>query len=265
MHLPASAALVARLHDAGAVSSTNTELARLATTDPAAWPTPAVLVSDRQTAGKGRLGRTWTADPGHSLAISLLVRPVVPEHRLGWLSLAAGSAMTTALSGLGVDAHAKWPNDVLIGGRKVCGILAEVLPLPATGGDALPRGVVIGAGLNHAMPANALPVPTATSLAIEGGPTDPDVLLAAFLRRLLPLIDGFERAGGDPETSGLRAVVLASCATLGARVRVSLPNGSALAGEAVDIDPQGRIVVDTGSIAGTVACASGDVEHLRYE
>jgi BirA family biotin operon repressor/biotin-[acetyl-CoA-carboxylase] ligase len=107
-------------------------------------------------------------------------------------------------------------------------------------------------------------VPTATSLAAEGGPTDPDLLVAAYLERLLPLVRNFEAAGGDPDRSGLRQAVRAASDTIGRRVRVLRPDGAVI-GDAVDIDAEGRIVVDRGPIGGTVACATGDVEHLRYE
>jgi BirA family transcriptional regulator, biotin operon repressor / biotin---[acetyl-CoA-carboxylase] ligase len=254
--LPRAAALLARLDVVSEAASTNTELVAAVTADPDAWPAPAALVTDHQRAGRGRLGRAWSARAGESLAISVLLRPRVPAERLGWLSLAAGAAMTEALRGLGVDASSKWPNDVLIGGRKVCGVLAEALP-----GF---RGVVIGAGLNHRIPAEALPVPTATSLAIEGGPTDPDLLIAAYLERLLALVGAFEAAAGEPEASGLRAAVLAASGTIGREVRVDLPSGP-ITGTAVDVDGEGRIVVDRGPVLGRTACATGDVEHLRYE
>lgn len=256
LHLPESAALLARLEVVGATGSTNADLVRAATGDPAAWPAPSALITDDQRSGRGRLGRTWTAPPGTSLAISVLLRPAVPRHRLGWLSLAAGAAMAGALRGVGVDASAKWPNDVLIDGRKVCGVLGEAL---ADG-----SGAVVGAGLNHALPVDALPVPTATSLLIEGGPVEPDLLVARYLRGLIDLAGAFEAAGGDPDR-GLRDAVLAVSGTVGRRVRVTLPDGSAVVGEAVDIDADGRIVVDAGSIRGASAIAAGDVEHLRYE
>jgi BirA family biotin operon repressor/biotin-[acetyl-CoA-carboxylase] ligase len=264
MELPRSSALVARLQVLDEVGSTNSELVRLVAEDPGAWPDPAVLVTDHQTSGRGRLGRSWSAPAGTSLAISVLLRPEVPRARLGWLSLAAGAAMTEALIGLGVEARAKWPNDVLIGGRKVCGVLAEALADPS--GEAAHRapGVVIGAGLNHAATRADLPVPTATSLAEEGGPTDPDLLLAAYLERLLALVGAFEASDGDPEASGLRAAVRAVSDTIGRRVRVTT-SGEPVVGEAVDIDLEGRILVDRGSVLGSTACATGDVEHLRYE
>lgn len=264
MELPRSSALVARLEVLDEIGSTNTELVRLVTADPDRWPAPAVLVTDHQTAGRGRLGRSWSARAGDSLAISILLRPLVPRERLSWLSLAAGAAMAEALVGLGVAARAKWPNDVLIGGRKVCGVLAEALADPSSASGHRGSGAVVGAGLNHAARRGALPVPTATSLAAEGGPTDPDLLVSAYLRRLLDLVGRFEAAGGDPEASGLRAAVIAASDTIGRRVRVTGPDGSVV-GEAVDIDEQGRIVVDRGPLGGTTACATGDVEHLRYE
>ncbi|WP_375406243.1 biotin--[acetyl-CoA-carboxylase] ligase, partial [uncultured Amnibacterium sp.] len=161
---------------------------------------------------------------------------------------------------------------VLIGGRKVCGVLAEALADPSSASGHRPSsasghrgsGAVVGAGLNHAARRDALPVPTATSLAAEGGPTDPDLLVSAYLRRLLDLVGRFEAAGGDPEASGLRAAVIVASDTIGRRVRVTGPDGPVV-GEAVDIDQQGRIVVDRGPLGGTTACATGDVEHLRYE
>lgn len=264
MDLPVSTALVARLAVLAEVGSTNTELVRLIAAEPDAWPAPAVLVTDHQTAGRGRLDRVWAAPAGGSLAISVLLRPRLPPERLGWLSLAAGAAMTEALVEHGVAARAKWPNDVLIDGRKVCGVLAEVLADPSSASGHRRSGVVIGAGLNHAAAREELPVPTATSLAAEGGPTDPDVLIAAYLRRLLTLVGAFEASGGDPEASGLRAAVRAASDTIGRRVRVTRA-ADAVVGTAVDIDGEGRIVVDRGPIERTVACSSGDVEHLRYE
>ncbi len=257
MDLPRTAALVPRLDWRDAAASTNSELVALATADPGGWPAWSVLVTDTQTAGRGRLGRAWTAPPGSSLAVSVLLRPRIPAARYGWLSLTAGTAMARSLQALGVAATVKWPNDVLIGGRKVCGLLAEALP----GG----AGAVLGAGLNHRLAADELPVPTATSLAIEGGPTDPDVLLAGWLEQLRRLVTAFEEAGGDPDASGLRDAVVGACETVGRRVRVSLPDGSAVVGTATGIDEDGRIEVATDRIGGATAIATGDVEHLRYE
>jgi BirA family biotin operon repressor/biotin-[acetyl-CoA-carboxylase] ligase len=143
----------------------------------------------------------------------------------------------------------KWPNDVLVGGRKVCGVLAELLPAR----DA----VVIGAGLNLAMRAEQLPVPTATSVAVEGGDPDPDTALAGYLGHLRRLIDGYLADGGDAEASGLAARARELCVTLGREVRVELPDGRILEGVATGLDAAGRLVVDGESVA------AGDVTHAR--
>lgn len=254
MELPRTAALASRLEWVDEAASTNTELVARAA---AGWPDRSVLVTDRQTAGRGRLGRAWTAPPGTSLAVSVLVRPRIPRDRYGWLSLLAGVAMVDAVRSLGAPADLKWPNDVLIGGRKVCGILAEALP------DG--SGAVLGAGLNHRMTADSLPVPTATSLAVEGLPNDPDGVLAAYLERLGALLDTFEAAGGDPETSGLRLTVERVCGTLGSRVRVELPGGDSVTGQATGLDLDGRLVVVPDRDAAPFVVAAGDVTHLRYE
>lgn len=256
LDLPLTRAAVPRLEVLAAAASTNTELVRRATEEPDSWAAGSLLVTDAQTAGRGRLGRSWSAPPGTSLAVSLLLKPRLPPERLAWLSLLAGAAMVRSLRDAGVAADLKWPNDVLIGQRKVCGVLAEVLP---------DGGVVIGAGLNHAVPADALPVPTATSLLVEGGPTDPDALVSGYVRAVHTLLAPFEAADGDPDAGGLRAAVEAVCGTLSRRVRVSLPDGSVLIGRATGIDASGRIVVRPEAPSEPVAVASGDVEHLRYE
>ena len=127
MDLPASAALVARLAVLAEVGSTNTELVRLVAADPAPGPhPPCSSPTTRPPVAAASIG-SGSAPAGDSLAISVLLRPRLPPERLGWLSLAAGAAMTEALVEHGVAARAKWPNDVLIDGRKVCGVLAEAL------------------------------------------------------------------------------------------------------------------------------------------
>jgi len=254
VELPRTAVLASRFEWLETAESTNTELVARAA---AGWPDRAVLVTDRQTAGRGRLGRAWTAPPGTSLAVSVLVRPGIPWERYGWLSLLAGVAMAEAIRSIGGAADLKWPNDVLLGGRKVCGILAEALP------DG--SGAVLGAGLNHRIPAESLPVPTATSLMVEGLPTDPDAVLAAYLERLWSSLDALTAAGGDPEASGVRAAVERACGTLGSRVRVQLPGGEDVIGRATALDGDGRLVVASDRDAPPLVVAAGDVTHLRYE
>ncbi|GAA5043725.1 BirA family biotin operon repressor/biotin-[acetyl-CoA-carboxylase] ligase [Thermocatellispora tengchongensis] len=217
----------------------------------------AVLVAEAQTAGRGRLGRAWTAPPRASLTFSFVLRPTVPPARQGWLALLTGVAAASAVRRVAeVDARLKWPNDLLVGERKLAGILAERVD------DA----VVVGIGLNVTLRADELPVPTATSLAIEeAASTDRDPLLRAVLREVERHYRDWSEHGGDPDTSGLRAAYLAGSATVGARVRVELPGDRALTGRATGIDPFGQLLVapDDPAEGAERALSAGDVIHVR--
>jgi len=260
MELPGTRAVAARTLWLDRAGSTNDELLAHATgVDAAEWPSLSLVATDTQTAGRGRLGRVWTAPPGASLAASLLLRPRLPVEAYGWLPLLAGLAMTQTLRGVGAAARLKWPNDVLIGGRKVCGILAELLP------DA--SGVVIGSGVNLTLADEDLPVPTATSLRIEGVETTADAVLAAYVTEVAALLAALESAEGDADRSGLRVAVTEACDTIGRAVRVELPSRGQLVGTAIGLDPDGRLLVQdeiAGSGRDAVAVAAGDVTHLRY-
>jgi BirA family biotin operon repressor/biotin-[acetyl-CoA-carboxylase] ligase len=167
--------------------------------------------------------------------------------------------MTRTLRGIGAAATLKWPNDVLIGGRKVCGILAELLP------DA--AGVVIGSGVNLTLGDQDLPVPTATSLRLEGVEATADAVLTGYVAEVAALLAAFEAANGDADRSGLRAAVTESCDTIGRAVRVELPSRGHLVGAAIGLDPDGRLLVqDENPEPGrdAIAVAAGDVTHLRY-
>ncbi|MCU1422434.1 MAG: biotin--[acetyl-CoA-carboxylase] ligase [Microbacteriaceae bacterium] len=259
MHLPLSAAIAARLDVLDEVGSTNTELAARA----AGSPDFSVLVTGSQTSGRGRLGRTWVAPPGTTLAISVLLRPGLPADALGWIPLAAGLAMSRAVAAL-VPLHRvglKWPNDVQVDGLKVSGLLAELLP------DG--SGVIMGAGLNLTMTREQLPTAASTSLSLNGT-TVPDADLAdaalsSYLENLRSLLARLSTARGDAVGAGIAAEVEAACTTLGQEVRVELPGGDDLVGTAVDLDSTGRLRVRRGSDARLVAVAAGDVTHLRYE
>lgn len=219
---------------------------------------PGVLVTEHQTAGRGRLDRTWETPARAALTFSVLLRPEVDPARWPWLPLLVGSAVRTALHG---SAHAeptlKWPNDVLIGDRKVAGILVE--RVESRSGSA----AVIGIGLNVSTTADELPVPSATSLAIELGrsgevPDRTDLLLA-----LLSELDRVYRSWvtGSQEDVFLKASYARHCSTLGQRVRVDLPGDEVLEGTARDLDDSGRLVVATST--GEVAVGAGDVVHVR--
>ena len=217
-----------------------------------------VMVAEHQTAGRGRLERTWESPPRAGLTFSMLLRPApVPSLRYGWLPLLAGVALVDVVRRLGeIDAGLKWPNDVLVDGRKCAGILAEAVP---NGPDP---AVVVGIGLNVSTTAAELPVEGATSLALAGSAcVDRDPLLRSVLREFAEDFTDWRAAAGDPEKSGLRAEYLSRCDTLGRQVRVRLPDGGDLVGEAVDVDGEGRLVIDSGGTRTPVA--AGDIVHLR--
>ena len=221
-------------------------------------PAGTVLVAEEQTAGRGRLERTWTAPARSGIFLSMLLRPGVPKERWGWLPLLVGVAAGSALGReAGAEVRLKWPNDLLVTvegeERKLGGILAELA------GDA----VVVGIGLNVSLRAEELPVPAAGSLLLAGAAvTDRETLLRAVLRTFDELYGEWVAGEGDPELSGLRAAYEAQCATLGRRVRVELPGDRALSGEAVGVDGDGRLVVRDEEGVST-AVGAGDVVHVR--
>ncbi|MFD5148958.1 biotin--[acetyl-CoA-carboxylase] ligase [Streptomyces sp. NPDC058401] len=236
--------------------STNSDLAARA----AKLPEGAVLVAEEQTAGRGRLDRSWVAPARSGLFFSVLLKPgpAVPQERWGWLTLLAGVATATGLSrAAGVDTALKWPNDLLVTvdgeERKTGGILAERV------GD----GVVLGIGLNVTLTDAELPVDTAGSLALaKATVTDRDPLLRAVLRSLEQWYGNWREAGGDPAASGLQETYAAGCATLGKHVRAELPGGRTLTGTAEAVDTDGRLVVRTAEDRHE-AVGAGDVVHLR--
>lgn len=264
MHLPRSSA-IARVSVLDQTPSTNDALLARAESS----PEYTVVATANQTAGRGRLGREWIAPPGQTLAASVLLRPRLPAGETlelshwGWIPLIAGLALTRAIAALlpSGDTTLKWPNDVLVNGRKVSGILAELLPR----GD----GLVLGAGINLAIPADGLPTPTSTSLGLEGatlsGDELADAVLAGWLEEFRPLYREFLHLGGDADGSGIRDQVSDACSSLGQRVRVLLPGGHDLSGAAIDIDRSGRLCVKQETDGRVQAVAAGDVTHLRYE
>ncbi|MFE6979736.1 MULTISPECIES: biotin--[acetyl-CoA-carboxylase] ligase [Streptomyces] len=237
--------------------STNTDLAGQARTGAAGEGT--VLVAEEQTAGRGRLERSWTAPPRSGLFLSVYLEPGdIPVERWGWVPLLAGVAAATGLAkSAGVDMSLKWPNDLLVSvageERKTGGILGEFA------GD----GIVVGLGINVSLRADELPAPTAGSLALAGAvSTDRETLLRAVLRSLEDWYGRWKAAGGDAAASGLQAAYAAGCATLDRTVRAELPGGKSLVGEAVAIDGDGRLVLSTeGGLQQPVS--AGDIVHLR--
>jgi BirA family transcriptional regulator, biotin operon repressor / biotin---[acetyl-CoA-carboxylase] ligase len=215
-----------------------------------------VVVAESQVAGRGRRDRHWVSPPRAGLTLSVLLRPDgVPSRHWGWLPLLAGVALCDTVRRIAeVEARLKWPNDLLIGDRKGAGILAE----------ATEDAVVVGIGLNVTTRTDELPPEVAaTSLQLAGAvSTDRDPLLKALLRGLSGWYDGWVEARGDAELCGLLGAYRRACATIGQPVRVQLPGGDELAGEAVDVDRDGLLVIRTADGAEKRVSA-GDVLHVR--
>ena len=204
-----------------------------------------VAVADEQTAGRGRLGRSWVAPPGASLLVSVLLRPQVDAERLALVTMAAGLAAVDAVRELaGIEAGLKWPNDVVVADRKLAGILAEkVGPV-----------VVVGMGLNvqwESFPVELAPIATACNLCSAATVTREE-LLVRWLTRLDERLDDLPTVIGDARVHS---------ATLGRRVRVELP-GETFEADAVALSDLGHLVVRRAD--GTEQPVSAaDVVHLR--
>ncbi len=209
-----------------------------------------VVVADHQTAGRGRRGRTWTAPAGSSLLVSLLLAPPAVADDVHRLTMAAALALQAAVGQVaGVDTALKWPNDLVVGDRKLAGLLAEA---DVHAGSV--RHVIVGIGCNVA----AVDFPpelatTATSCAHEAGrPVDRGALLDAFLSLLAVRLDALDEVPADYR---------ARLSTVGRAVRVELESG-AVEGVATDVDASGRLVVQPTD-APPLVVAVGDVVHLR--
>jgi len=228
------------------VASTGSTNAGLLAAARAGEPAGRVLVADHQSAGRGRFDRTWEAPPGAMVAVSVLLRPHVAPAQWTWLPLVCGLAVADGLKqAAGLDARLKWPNDVLIGERKICGILVE-----RTGTAA-----IAGMGVNTAMTAAQAPVPAATSLAIEGAPSDPGPVVAAILGALETWLVRWQDGAELPDAYAARS------ATIGRDVRVVVTPEDVVAGRATGVDATGALVVETGGQRRSFS--AGDVWHVH--
>ena len=213
-------------------------------------PTGTVIVARAQTAGRGRQGRAWEAAPGGCLMGSLVINRILPARRLALLSLAAGWAVHGFCMQYARNAQLKWPNDVLVGGRKLAGILCESV----TRGDEV-LGAVIGVGCN--LHVRGLPPElqaTATSFE-EHSDHVPDLENAAadLFARVLHVADDVLARGLGPHLDRLNAVH----ALAGLEVQAQ----SGARGVVREIDDEGRLVVQTPT--GTERWSSGEVHLVR--
>lgn len=242
--------------------STNADAVALADSGSPEWT---VVVANYQRAGRGRLDRHWRAEPGQALLFSAILRPasnIAPES-LSWVPLLAGIAIVQSIQAMGVPASLKWPNDVVVEGpaadagagpRKIAGILCE-----RTG-----SAVVVGIGVNTTTTQHELPVPVATSLAIEGVVgVDRALLLADAIANLRTLWSRFGLANGNPVRAGVLDRYRQECTTLGKRVQVQMPGDDDIVGTAIEIDREGRLKLEVDGTGRVLTISAGDVVHLR--
>ncbi len=259
----------------GTSPSTHQALAADARTGAAAPGT--VLVAEHQTAGRGRLDRTWTTPARAALTVSLVVEPTLPDGDWPWLPLLLGTSVVAGIeSAGGPRCGLKWPNDVMAPGDgadradgadgadgadeadrpdlKVGGLLAERVERETGAGGAV---AVLSLGLNVTTTPEELPVPSAASLVALGW-ADPDrtTLLEEVLAAVSQRLEAWPTEGDR-----LRDEYAERCLTVGRHVRVERPGAVTLTGEAVGVAGDGSLVVDTGS--GLRSVNAGDVVHVR--
>lgn len=210
------------------------------------------VLTDHQTAGRGRMDRAWVSTPGNGLAFSVLVPGTSPSQQ-SWLPLVAGASVVGAARAQGVmNAELKWPNDVLVEGRKLAGILCEVRP---------DGRVIVGIGVNVDYSTGGLPSEEATSLAEFGAvsPQSIDALLAKVVSSLRQFL----------ETPKSRALTLAEgsvedvLATLGREVSVHELEGTVWSGVAHGLTDEGHLVVRESVTGDERIVVASDVRHLR--
>ena len=209
-----------------------------------------VVVTLNQVGGRGRLNRRWVNQPGEGLALSVVVPPILKANARRfastWIPLLAGAAVVKSVQSIGIqDACMKWPNDVLVGGRKLAGILCEVRQ---------DGHVVAGVGINVRF-SDDPPDSRAISLdeVLKDAPAILDDLVAGIIRRLSQLVEGDSTQQQEAVTSVL--------GTIGRDVKVLGRDGSTRTGRAVALDQHGALLVRMTD-GSTSVVTSSDIEHL---
>jgi BirA family biotin operon repressor/biotin-[acetyl-CoA-carboxylase] ligase len=225
-------------------ASTQATAMRLAEDGADEWT---VVVAGHQTSGRGRLGREWSSEPGTSLLFSVVLRPRIAPAKSGLVTLLAGAAMAEAARvSAGVEVRCKWPNDLLVEGKKAGGILAE----GKVSSDEL-RYVVLGVGMNVTAPPAGFPEAGSVSAS-----ADPALLLHSFLMIMKQRWHTHSPRFADEVVSAWRAC----SATLGKRVSADTVDGSRIEGVALDVDRDGALLLQTDDGARTVSF--GEIQHL---
>jgi BirA family biotin operon repressor/biotin-[acetyl-CoA-carboxylase] ligase len=229
--------------------STQDELRALAR---AGAPAFTVVRADVQDAGRGRRGRSWHTLPGAALLASVLLRPARPPAELAALAIVGGLAAARVAQGLGVDARLRWPNDVVVSGRKLAGVLAELIDGPAI---LLGVGMNADAGLDDLPETDGLPP---TSLRLEGArPATPSELAVLLVGELQPLCARFDAGGFE----AVRADAEALDALRGLELELAFADGGSASGIARGFATDGALVLETA--AGREEHRSGLVARVH--
>jgi BirA family biotin operon repressor/biotin-[acetyl-CoA-carboxylase] ligase len=229
----------------GEVGSTNQVATALAADG---VPEGVVVVADSQTDGRGRRGRSWYAPPRSSLLLSVLLRPDLPATHVPLTTVAMALAAAKGCQDVAdVAPLLRWPNDLVVRGRKLGGILAE----------AVQDAVIVGLGVNVNWEHEVPPDSGVALDSLVGAPVDRSHLLTSILRHLESVYGHLGEPGGPTR---MLEDYRSRSATLGQRVRVELPNGRVV-GEAVDVTAEGHLVVDESGRRHVMT--AGDVVHLR--
>ena len=195
-----------------------------------------VLVAEYQSAGRGRLDRRFEVPPRKGLTFSFTLSS---QENLGWIPLITGLSVAKAINNyLGNDlVEIKWPNDLLIDGKKLAGILSE----------RIDSGVIVGVGINIFQSQEELPIKSAISLSMISEINRNDLLIAILL----------ELGSALPNIDQLKNEYRRACATIGTKVRVQLPNGETIEDTAIAVSDSGSLLLNTREIS------VGDIVHLR--
>ncbi len=241
MELPKARAVLPQLRFVESIDSTNLSLQR----DYAGLPDLSALAAAEQTAGQGRAGRNWVSEPRASISLSVLLRPSTSDIS-SLITLLMASSARRAISELYPElaVSIKWPNDLLIGDRKLAGVLATVNP---------DQSVVVGIGINL-----ALQSAPETAIALgEFVSADFDEVLAAVLKKLL---GNWQLLQSATPNDWLIEDLRANCSTLGAEVRAELVTGESIVGRAKDITADGRLIIESDQVH---VLSAADVWHVR--
>jgi BirA family biotin operon repressor/biotin-[acetyl-CoA-carboxylase] ligase len=241
------------IHYRESITSTNDVAFRMATEGAAHGE---VVVAEEQTEGKGRRGRAWISPPGLNLYFSVILRPDLPPQRAPELTLVAALAGVEALRALGTSAEIKWPNDLVIGGRKVGGILTELSSDP----DRI-HFAVLGMGFNLNGSPSHFPPEVAAHATSVSEVIDAKVRRARFAADLWARLENWLDAHAEDGFAQVRAAWRQWCVTLGQEVAVQTGQEQVV-GRAEDIDETGALVIKTADGAKRRILA-GEVEQVR--